>query len=136
MIKCVGLYASLESYTRQHCLPHFTQCVVCFSHVFDKSLSDRRGRGYDNLESKQLSCLQAVSAAFLPKSDFILGSRLKIRYAFFPVLPLFQPSGEAAFFHDGEDGAVPFPELRGVVGITEQPAVPFPGSAAPAYWRI
>ena len=39
------LYASLESYTREHQLPHFTQCVVCFSHVFDKSLSDRRGRG-------------------------------------------------------------------------------------------
>ena len=57
------LYASLESYTRQHCLPHFTQCVVCFSHVFDKSLSDRRVRDYDNLEVKQY--LDAVAAWLL-----------------------------------------------------------------------
>ena len=76
------LHAALEAYTKGHDLPHFRQCVVCFSHVFDKNLSDRRGRGYE------------------------------IRYAFFPVLPLLQPSGEAAFFHDGEDGAVPFPELK------------------------
>ena len=60
------LYASLESYTRQHCLPHFTQCVVCFSHVFDKSLSDRRVRDYDNLECKQL--LDTV-AGFLMTDD-------------------------------------------------------------------
>lgn len=48
---------------------------------------------------------------------------LKIRYALFPVLPFLQPSGEAALFHDGEDGAVPLPEFRGVVGVAEQPAV-------------
>ena len=48
---------------------------------------------------------------------------LKIRYALFPVLPFLQPSGEAALLHDGEDGAVPLPEFRGVVGVAEQPAV-------------
>lgn len=60
------LYASLESYTQEHQLPHFTQCVVCFSHVFDKSLSDRRVRDYDNLECKQL--LDTV-AGFLMTDD-------------------------------------------------------------------
>lgn len=60
------LYASLESYTREHHLPHFTQCVVCFSHVFDRNLSDRRVRDYDNLECKQL--LDTV-AGFLMTDD-------------------------------------------------------------------
>lgn len=50
-------------------------------------------------------------------------NRLKIRYGLFPVLPLFQPFGKAAFFHDGENGAVPVPKFRGVVGITVKPAV-------------
>ena len=35
------LYAMLEAYTKEHVLPHFKECVVCFSHVFDKNLSDR-----------------------------------------------------------------------------------------------
>lgn len=60
------LYASLESYTREHNLPHFKECVVCFSHVFDKNLSDRRVRDYDNLECKQL--LDTV-AGFLMTDD-------------------------------------------------------------------
>ncbi len=60
------LYASLEAYTREHSLPHFTECVVCFSHVFDKNLSDRRVRDYDNLECKQL--LDTV-AGFLMTDD-------------------------------------------------------------------
>ena len=44
------LYAMLEAYTKEYDLPHFKECVVCFSHVFDKNLSDRRVRDYDNLE--------------------------------------------------------------------------------------
>lgn len=60
------LYASLEAYTRKQILPHFTECVVCFSHVYDKSLSDRRVRDYDNLECKQL--LDTV-AGFLMTDD-------------------------------------------------------------------
>ena len=60
------LYASLASYTKQHSLPHFTQCVVCFSHVFDRSLPARRVQDYDNLECKQL--LDTV-AAFLMTDD-------------------------------------------------------------------
>lgn len=40
--------------------------MVCFSHVFDKNLSDRRVRDYDNLECKQL--LDTV-AGFLMTDD-------------------------------------------------------------------
>ena len=48
------LNASLESYAKEHTLPHFEECVVCFSHVFDRNLSSRRVRDYDNLECKQI----------------------------------------------------------------------------------
>ena len=60
------LYASLDAYTRKYPLPHFTECVVCFSHVFDRNLSARRIRDYDNLECKQL--LDTV-ASFLMTDD-------------------------------------------------------------------
>ena len=60
------LYASLDAYTREHPLPHFIECVVCFSHVFDRNLSARRIRDYDNLECKQL--LDTV-ASFLMTDD-------------------------------------------------------------------
>ena len=38
------LHAALEAYTKEHDLPRFTDCVVCFSHVFDESLPTRRVR--------------------------------------------------------------------------------------------
>lgn len=60
------LHATLDAYTREHTLPHFTDCVVCFSHIFDRSLSARRVRDYDNLECKQL--LDTV-ASFLMTDD-------------------------------------------------------------------
>lgn len=60
------LHASLDAYTKEHTLPHFTECVVCFSHIFDRSLSTRRIRDYDNLECKQL--LDTV-ASFLMTDD-------------------------------------------------------------------
>ena len=60
------LPASLDAYTKEHTLPHFTECVVCFSHIFDRNLSARRVRDYDNLECKQL--LDTV-ATFLMTDD-------------------------------------------------------------------
>lgn len=48
------LDACLDSYAKKNSLPHFTECVVCFSHIFDRSLSSRRIRDYDNLECKQI----------------------------------------------------------------------------------
>lgn len=48
------LYFTLSSYADNHSLPHFEECVVCFSHIYDKELSSRRIRDYDNLELKQI----------------------------------------------------------------------------------
>lgn len=48
------LYFTLSSYADNHKLPSFEQCVVCFSHVYDKECSLHRIRDYDNLELKQI----------------------------------------------------------------------------------
>lgn len=48
------LYASLEAYTKENTLPRFTDCVVCFSHIYDEKFPSRRVRDYDNLECKQI----------------------------------------------------------------------------------
>lgn len=60
------LHAALEAYTKEHELPRFMDCVVCFSHVFDETLSSRRIRDYDNLECKQVL---DTTAAFLMTDD-------------------------------------------------------------------
>lgn len=60
------LYAAMSTYTKEHSLPHFTDCVVCFTHVFDQSLSFRRVRDYDNLECKQIL---DTAAGFLMTDD-------------------------------------------------------------------
>ena len=35
-------------------MPSFSDCVVCFTQVYDQCLPTRRIRDYDNLEEKQL----------------------------------------------------------------------------------
>lgn len=60
------LYYSLQSYTKEHTLHHFKECVVCFSHIFDRNLSSRRIRDYDNLECKQIL---DTAASFLMTDD-------------------------------------------------------------------
>lgn len=60
------LYAALENYMRDNNVPKYINCVVCFTHVFDETLSVKRVRDYDNLECKQL--LDTV-AAFLMTDD-------------------------------------------------------------------
>lgn len=47
-------YFSLEQYAKEHPMPHFSDCVVCFTQVYDQCLPTRRIRDYDNLEEKQL----------------------------------------------------------------------------------
>ncbi len=54
------LYFTLSSYVCNHDVPHFKDCVVCFSHVYDESMPNHRVRDYDNLELKQL--LDVVSS--------------------------------------------------------------------------
>jgi len=48
------LYACLEKYQKENELLQFTECVVCFAHVYDRKLSARCVRDYDNLECKQI----------------------------------------------------------------------------------
>ena len=54
------LYFTLSSYVCNHKVPHFKDCVVCFSQVYDESMPSTRIRDYDNLELKQL--LDVVSS--------------------------------------------------------------------------
>lgn len=60
------LYQCLSDYAASHELRRFGECVVCFSHQYDRSLSARRVRDYDNLECKQIL---DTAAAFLMKDD-------------------------------------------------------------------
>lgn len=60
------LYAYLEEYEKEHALPRYHSCVVCFLHIYDCTLPSRRIRDYDNLECKQLL---DTAAAFLMTDD-------------------------------------------------------------------
>lgn len=60
------LYQCLSDYADGHELLHFHECVVCFSHQYDRNLSSRRVRDYDNLECKQIL---DTAAAFLMQDD-------------------------------------------------------------------
>jgi hypothetical protein len=60
------LYMSLVQYSREHPLPQFTECAVCFVHVYDEALSLGRVRDYDNLEIKHLL---DIAASFLMADD-------------------------------------------------------------------
>lgn len=60
------LYAVLENYMQENSVPRFINCVVCFTHVFDETLSVKRVRDYDNLECKQLL---DIVVAFLMTDD-------------------------------------------------------------------
>ena len=46
--------AALASYGKEHPLPHFRECVVCISHVYDHDLPDWCLMDYDNLQQKQI----------------------------------------------------------------------------------
>lgn len=60
------LYQCLSDYAGKHELKRFEECVVCFSHQYDRQLSTRRIRDYDNLECKQIL---DTAAAFVMKDD-------------------------------------------------------------------
>lgn len=48
------LNAALEHYGKEYPLPHFRECVVCISHIFDHELPDWCLLDYDNLQQKQI----------------------------------------------------------------------------------
>lgn len=54
------LNAALGKYAEEHGLPHFRECVVCVSHVYDHELPDWCRMDYDNLQQKQLLDMVAL----------------------------------------------------------------------------
>ena len=58
--------AAMGQYTRDHPMPRFQHCVICFSHVYCQDLPERRVRDYDNLELKQFL---DVAASFILTDD-------------------------------------------------------------------
>lgn len=59
-------YFALSEYADKHFLPKFRECVVCFAHIYDRRLPERRIRDYDNLQQKQLL---DILAAFIMVDD-------------------------------------------------------------------
>ena len=51
-------------------MPEMQHCVVCFCHVYDKALPERRIRDYDNLELKQY--LDVATSFILPDDSGLL----------------------------------------------------------------
>jgi len=49
-----ALYYALDRYAAAHALPKYRRCVVCFAHIYNRELPDRRVRDYDNLEQKHI----------------------------------------------------------------------------------
>lgn len=60
------LNAALTQYAKGHPLPCFRDCMICYTHIYDRALSDRRIRDYDNLEIKQI---QDVIASIVLTDD-------------------------------------------------------------------
>ncbi len=60
------LYCALDKYCKEHAAAKFSECAVCFVHVYDKALSLERIRDYDNMEMKHI--LDTV-ATFLMADD-------------------------------------------------------------------
>ena len=46
--------AALSQYAKEHPMPRYEHCVVCFSSIYSLEVPERRVRDYDNLEWKQL----------------------------------------------------------------------------------
>jgi hypothetical protein len=64
------LYHSLNRYAETNPIPKYRHCVVCFSHIYNRELPERRIRDYDNLELKQI--LDIVSAFVMVDDGGIL----------------------------------------------------------------
>ena len=60
----VPLQAAFEEYRRQHALPHFSDCVICIEHIYDRCLPITAVRDYDNLEFK--SILDVIALYCIP----------------------------------------------------------------------
>lgn len=45
--------AALSQYAKEHPIPRYEHCVVCFCNIYSRETPERRVRDYDNLEWKQ-----------------------------------------------------------------------------------
>ena len=57
---------ALSQYAKEHPMPRYEHCVVCFSIIYSQETPERRVRDYDNLEWKQLL---DVAASYLLVDD-------------------------------------------------------------------
>lgn len=64
------IYSALSSYADSNPMPKFRHCVVCFSHVYNSDLPNRRIRDYDNLELKQI--LDVISTFIMTDDSGLL----------------------------------------------------------------
>ena len=55
--------AAMHTFAKEHPQRHFQNCVICFSHIYDRALPERRIRDYDNIEMKNL--LDIITAYLL-----------------------------------------------------------------------
>jgi len=58
--------AALRKYSMEHPAFRFEHCVICFSHIYNKELPERRVRDYDNIELKKLL---DIATAYLMTDD-------------------------------------------------------------------
>ena len=58
--------AALSQYAKEHPMPRYEHCVVCFSSIYSQEVPERRVRDIDNLELKQLL---DVAASYLLVDD-------------------------------------------------------------------
>ena len=57
------LLFTLRSYFEKNQMLRYKHCVVCFTHIYDRELSSRRIRDYDNLELKRT--LDTIATFFM-----------------------------------------------------------------------
>ena len=58
--------AAMSAYLKDHPMLRFQHCVICFSHIYNRALPERRVRDYDNIEMKKLL---DIAAAYLMEDD-------------------------------------------------------------------
>ena len=71
---------------------------------------------------KKRSIFSAFRALFVPRKISAL-KRSKIRYAFYTILALCKPGRKLRAVHEKKPCAILFAQLRGVVGVAQQPIV-------------
>lgn len=60
------LASAMGVFAAEHQMPRMGHCVICFSHIYDRKLPERRVRDYDNIEMKKLL---DVAASYILTDD-------------------------------------------------------------------